>query len=388
LGGAGTPSGVIVFGGYSTALDTTTVDGGLSCGISDFTTRAVHTVSVEDGQTTTDTHSEHSESLVYLLNTPGTAGDDRTLTDAAISGGIRFTPGESGTQYRILVIGVFAEGFSAFSAGSGTSTDATSVVAHGLTNAPKAGFYCYGVNNAGAATGARLSLGFHTDDGGIVQRSFGFNFRNGQTDGEENAQLQTDRVGFSVNQGAGTESTGWELTANDATNTTFTARTGSPGGDLIGGLFDLPNNDVFLGTVNSPNSTGTWNNSDLSFEPESIFGIITQAATADSAITDDPTAGTVSVFATDFTTEGSAAITDENAAATSDGASRQSTELWLGDDNQTEDYACNTFASDADGWTATCDTADAGTDLWPFLAIESLAGSSSISPLFYYLENN
>ena len=115
---------------------------------------------------------------------------------------------------------------------------------------------------------------------------------------------------------------------------------------------------------------------------------MTQAATADSAITDDATAGTVSIFATDFVEESSVSAMDENAATPSDAASRQSSELWLGNDDQSEDYACNGFAGDADGWTANCDTADAGTDLWSFLAIESIAGSSSIAPLYHYLENN
>jgi hypothetical protein len=380
--GAGTPTGVFICGTYATALDTNTDDAGFFCGVTDFTNEGVIHFNAEDGQATTDTGSEHSSSLIGLLTTPGTGSDIRTLTGAAaITDGVRITPGQSGTQYRLMVIGVFTDGFYAFSSCAGVTTDTACDITHGLANAPEAGIFFAGTDDDSNSSNGRLSIGFFADDGGLVQRSFAWIFRNAQTDGTAHAQVVNNRVGWVTNLNAATEDYGFELTANGSTTTTITVRSSSANGSIIGGLFDMPN-EAYVGSVTSPNATGSWNNNDLSFTPGVIVGALTQMTTINTAVNDSADAGSIGIFATDFTTEVSASAMDENASATSNTKSRLSTELWHGVDTGTEDYACNTFAADSNGWTATCDTADATSHLWPFLAIEEDGGATL--PLFMH----
>jgi len=383
--GAGTPDGVLVFGGYATANDTTTADAGLSCGMSDFSQVAAHHVNAEDDQGTTDANTAHVEDAVHLITTPGLNSELATLTVATITDGVRFTRGESGTQYIAMAVGVFADDFQVFSSGDTTTADSTFNIAHSFGVSPEAGIYCYAQANESESAAARLSIGMHSGGASFEQAAFSFTFGNNDADGEEHAQVRNDRVGFVTNFGGGGESTGFELTTNGSSLVTFTARSGVASGDLVGGFFHLPTVDTDIILIDSPDATGAWAESGFAFEPGSIFGVINQMTTVNTAVTDNAAAGTASVFATDFTTERSASIMDENGVTPSDAASRLSTELWLGDDDQTESYACNGLSAESDGWSATCDSANGTTHLWPFLAFEQ---NDNIAVLYdYYLRD-
>ncbi len=356
--GAGTPTGVLVFASGATANDTTAAWARMSCGVSDFTTTAIASMSMEDNVTPTDSRRKHQASnVIEILD--DTATPVRTATVATTTDGVRFTPGEAGTQYRMIVIGVFDSDATAFSTGSGTTANDNFQVAHGLGVAPS-GIYCYNGLSGSNNTQGALSIGFST---GTTQRAMGWRYRDGQADGAAYARVLDDAVGMLINNSGGTFHE-IQLTGNDATNITFTARLATTAGDLIGLLLPAIGYSIDVDTLTSPNATGTWTNSDPGFEAGSAIILANQAATIDAALNDSPEAGTVSLFATDMTTEASAAIMDENAANPSDTASRLSTELWLGDDDQVEDYACNTFSGTASGFSATCDTANGTTHQW------------------------
>lgn len=370
--GAGTPVGAVIFASYATAENTNTAHAGLSCGVTDFTTTASVSFFMEDGVADSDSLRAHSETLaINLLNDTTTV---RSATVTAITDGIRITPSGSGTQYRFVAYVAFDAAAKAFSAGQGTTNGNTFAVTHGLGVAPKAGIYCYNsVHNTTDVNGV-FSIGLSN---GTTQRTAGFRWQDAQADGIGHLRLEEDRVAIHVNN-TGAEFHSIELTSNTSVATTFTARTTTTAGDLIGLLLPLENADVQVATLDSPDTTGAWAYTDAGFPVGSALMVPTQATAVDTAYTDVAAAGTLGIFATDMDVELSVSVTDENAATTLNTSSRHSTELWLGDDDQTEDYACDTWAQSSTGFTADCDTADAATNKWLALLIQGNSSSSGI----------
>lgn len=367
--GAGTPTSALVLITSATADDTTAANVMLGCGVTDFTTTAAVGTFMEDNVTPTDSRRIHDDgNVVSIDDDGGTALVTATITTT--TDGVQLTRGEAGAQYRYLVVASFDTAAKAFSEGAGTLTTGTFNVAHGLGRAPGAGIYCYDAaeESAGAEIQGAMSFGFSA---GLTQRAFAFRMQDGQADGEAHAQLFSDRVAVHISN-TGDTFHEVELTTSDATNQTFTAYNNTAG-DLIGILYELDGIIVDLDTVNSPNSTGSWTYSAPGFAASTVILVATQAEAIDTAYSDDPRAGTVAWFATDFTDEYGVAVMDENGANPADTASRFANELWLGDDDQTEDYACNTFASTGSGFSATCDTADATTNRWIALTIGTAA---------------
>lgn len=381
--GAGTPKGVIVFASGATTDNTTAAGAYLGCGVSDFTTAAsvstymVDNVAATDGQRVHDTGN-----VIELHDEAGTIV--RSATVATTTDGVRFTPNETGTAYKVLVIGVFDNAAFAFTDGDATADAGTFGVTHGLPSEPHGGVFCYSGVGPDATDGSagQMSIGFFhdADAGGFIQRSAGFRFQQGQADGTPHAQLFTDRVAALVNN-VGESFHEVEVTGNTATTTTFTARGAALTGDVVGLLFPADVNLIDLDTWDSPNATGAFTNTEPGFRAASTIVVGTQLTAVDTATTDVAGAGTMTVFATDLTDEYSVSVMDEQGAANSDTASRFSSELWIGNDDQTEAYACNTFAENALGFAATCDAANGTTHRWIALTIKSVTSSSGVSQI-------
>lgn len=370
--GAGTPTGVMIIASGATADNSNNAWARMSCGASDFTTTANVSMSMEDNQATTDSRRKHNETnIIEILD--DTATPVRTATVATTTDGVRVTFGEAGTQYKFLALVSFDTASKAFSAGEGTTIGNTFNVAHGLGTTPKLIVGCYdGLHQTDDGNG-NFSIGFSD---GTNQASVGWRWRDNQADSDAQMRMFNDAFAVLINNSAGTFHE-VAFTSADATNITFTAVSSTTAGDIVGLALPLVANDVDLTIVDSPNTTGAYTDSTIGFRAGVLLGLITQAEAVDTAYSDDARAGTFSFFATDMDEEHSVSIMDENTADPSNNNSRISTELWLGDDDGAEDYACNTFATFATGYTATCDTASATTNKWVLFAIEESVGAAS-----------
>jgi hypothetical protein len=296
------PTGCVVLCSYATDLATTTDENSMSFGLTDFTTVACVSTNDKDNQgTATDTNLAHQLVNIINLTIPGTTSVRRSATVAAISGGVRFTPVQSGTAYRIQVILIFGAACKAFSTqGDGVlSVDETVTVAHGLGVKPSAGIYFWSDIYDDTRANADYAIGFHADTGSIVQRGFCQEWSYNQTVTRDRAQLMTDRLGAGLDS-SGNEVYGIEMTTNNATNCIYTNRIAEATGVSINGLLiDFDDVSVSLQTVDTPTTAASdWNYNGLSFTPQAALGVITQLSAVDTGA-NDGTAGVMAMFGFD-----------------------------------------------------------------------------------------
>lgn len=394
LGGEGrSPTGAVVFCTTATAQNTNTDDSALSVGFTDFTNSYAGGNTAEDAQGTTDTASESITGSVLLVLDPGTHAVNRNCTVAAISGGIRLTPAQSGTQYQVYAILIFGAECKAFELLDGIGADSTDAVAHGLSGKPNFGWSYYvaadfatGVNNA------RAQMGVFEDDGTITQKSAGVIFQHNQIDGEAHGRVVTDRFNFTINVGSGSVAAGAEITGNDATNFTLTARVATWAAPLMGLLVYASDVTAEVHSVDSPTTAASdWNFNSSSVTGQHLTLINTMIQTEGSDVTDSADAGSFGVFATDGTNEFSACVADENAADPSNTASRLSADLHLLADDQTDAFEMGSFSFTSDGWdvtSANITTANGTTRKWLALLLSEAAAGGIVPQAMHHYRNH
>ena len=285
--GRGTPTGCIVFGTYATALNTQTAHAAISVGVSDFTTTAASGTNSEDAIAlgVGDMRTVHQEVDVLEWYDVGKAIVDRSLAITAISDGIRLTPNESGTQYQVSAIVFWGTGCKAFSAGAGTTADNTYAVTHGFGSKPKAGIFATCGKNETNGEEYAMSLGFFTDTGSIAQANSGVGSSQAPNPTDAGGQVQSDRVAVRIHPTTGATINSAELTANDSTSTTFTTRTFTSVGDVIGLLLELPDVDAYLEIVDTPTDEAfDWTESGAGFTPQAVLAVLGAKDTTDLAI--------------------------------------------------------------------------------------------------------
>lgn len=358
----GSPVGAVILVGSSTTDNTNSANGILGCGMWSSSASAALSVFADDNVATTDTSRGHREGrVVYVVDQTGTVLQEATAT--GITDGIAITTTEDLELDGVVVL-IGGTSGRAFSEGAGVAVNTPYLVPHGLGAAPDGLMTCYSGINGGTAGGwsnqGTLSIGFAT---GSEQMAYGVRYQDGQADGVAHAQLFTDRVGANVNNSGGTFHE-IELTDRNSTSLEFTPRLLAQSGDLVGLAWnfttDLRN---VLQVVDSPNATGSHSFGDFGLEASAAILLTTQLTAVDEGVTDVPAAGTFSIYGTDFTTERSLSLMDENAADPTNTNTRRSTELWLGDDDGTEDYA-GACSSVTNGMSCSFDAADSTTHKW------------------------
>lgn len=379
------PTGVIVFVGHATALDTETADFGLGIGFSDFTLSVCGYSTDEDAQSVSDSSHQQLEGLILNVNTPGTQTSIRTATVAAITGGVRITPGEGGAAYRLLVVLIFGASCKAFAEGAGTLTANSFNVAHGLGTKPNFGFYTY--NRAdhgdGGAVDCNIGFGFHTDDGTIKQVSVTHFSNNGEAvNTSVTARVESDSVMCSNNPGSLNHTIA--MTANDATNCTYLV-TGNTANDLCGLLVLADDVTADCKIVDSPTTAASdWVYTGLSFTPQFVSMILTPMQSTDAHISTGD-AGGISICCFDNASHlGSiGGRSQSKALGTTSAKSRFNQKLRHTDDgSDTALHEMNNPSVTSSGWTfaaADITTADSTVRKWPMLAIEVTPATASIT---------
>lgn len=385
------PTGCVVISSYVTAIDTNTSHVSLSVGVTDFTTVGCHSVNCEDGiVSTADAHSVHQETNIISLTDPGVATVTRSATIAAISGGVRFTPVQSGTAHRMIVMLIFGAACKAFSDdGDGAmAVGETFDVTHGLGVKPNAGIYFQSDNYLDNTADLQLSMGFHVDTGSIVQNCACTRWRSNNTTTFDLGVVRSDRVGTTITNG-GAEDSGYELTVNNTTICTYTNRTNANTTvGLIGLLIDFDDVTPFTEVVPTPTTAASdWNYNALSFTPQAAIGAMTQITTVGTYDTSG-LAGMFGIFGIDESgadhcisgsNEDQIALGDPTPVTNSKG--RQDVKIYGNDDTGSVvfDFTNVTFTADGfDVTAANITSMDSTIRRWPMLFIEAASGGGSV----------
>ncbi len=370
-----TPTGVMLLATYATALDNTTDESALSIGFSDFTVEAACTMNDEHGQNPTDSSRGHNGSNGIFYLDPGLTSTERLISVTAIAGGVRLTPGSSGTAFRVFALIIYESACFAGSAGDTVTAGSTFDFTHGLTNAPKCGLFAYThAHEEGAAHGT-ISFGMFSWDGAtIIQRSICVKSQTGQSDGENHGYLATNRVATAQDNGV-LRLSEIELTIVDATKLQFTNVAGGNTlvGDLIGLIIEADELDAKVLSINSLNTDSSdWVVTGFGFKPQAVIMAMTNFTAEDTGVGDNELAGCLSIAS--FSDDAhSAGIASEQAANPSNTSSRLATDLYLQDHDGSADYQMDNPTFDSDGFTfaaADITIADTTTHKWFALGIK------------------
>lgn len=376
----GTPVGSVITGNYALSYETDAVDGHTGLGFDDYTNAGTTGSTDEDGLLSSDTDAcnFHSAADGYRWMSPGACIFRRGVDLSTTTDGTTHTPDANTNLYGGITVNLHANSCHAFSAGATTIADNTFAVTHGLGQTPTFGIFAYTGAHDGNSNHGKNSFGFFNDNGGShIQKSFTRTVQAGATDGTYHSRLFSDRVGGVTDDSSGAENQSIELTANNSTSTTFTARTATLSGDLVGILCYEPDLVVWVGNIDSPDSASSdWNETTANLQPQFMMSILTNETTEDTTRTDNEIAGTVGIFVTDFTTEATNAVAGENAADPTNTESRIDRNLYLADHDGTDDYNMTSMTAETTGIKVTAaniTTADAVTHLWPTIMIGTTA---------------
>jgi hypothetical protein len=378
-----TPTGCVIICGYATSLNNNGNHNQISFGVSDFTDTYSIAYSDENNVDPTDSITHHQTGDIISIHTPGTSSVSRTCSVTAISGGIQLTPGESGSQRQFIAIIIFGSACKAFSDGDGTTQDSTFQVAHGFSTAPGVGFYGLSTELDSSSADAQNGWGFHAYNGAVIeQASWGIGCDNAVGSVSDiNSWNHTSRVAI-VPTMVDTEDFGADLTAIDGTNCTYTSRTGTLDGDLIGLLVECDDCEAEIVVVDSPTDPDVdWNFNGLSWEPQFAAMLISRHTDVDDG-KDDSNAGSFGYFVIDTDgaeyTVGSTSLDNRN-ISTSQSFTRHRTSngLHLMTQGGVDAHDMDTFVLTSDGWDvadAAIDDADAVGRKWHLLAIQPSSG--------------
>lgn len=277
----GTPKAILIQGASVTGSGSILTDAGMTLAAADdaanawcFTFIANNGVSTTDSRRRFDTVlSGVAPTLTFVDDNSDTINDEIEIRgfDANSGPGTdkwdgNKTKNGSADYYGMLITGADID-VAVKAAAAGANANDTVDIAHGFGAEPKnlLGLVVSNLDATDATFEAfgSMSVGFFTyrsTDGRIQQYSTNWHFEDGVTGTTEGAQrLSTDRVlAHNINSPYTLE---WalEVTAVDATNVTFTTRTGSSGSDKFGVLLlNLPDDvGAWVGVLDSTTDSGS-----------------------------------------------------------------------------------------------------------------------------------
>lgn len=287
--GAGTCSAAIIaLCGAPAAEGARQVDSLGGIGFTDFTVQTCVAFGCEDDQSPqTETFHRHHATLGAIWTLTNSNAITRSASLSAISNGIRLTPQESGAAKSFIVICFFGGTWDCFTLDVTKTTAQTEVRAHGLGTKPNLGFFSTSNNyDDGGGIGFR-NFGMMSDEGTLEQVSVSLRQGNNASVGQTSGQIRTDRCAGQV-QSNGDLDEGFEITGNDATNTTFQIRNFDWTNKPLIGLLGLIDETTNIEMVDSPDvDDADWNVNDNSFLPQAVIGCVTQFEVVNTSENDD-----------------------------------------------------------------------------------------------------
>ncbi|MCK5611178.1 hypothetical protein KAR91_55405 [Candidatus Pacearchaeota archaeon] len=344
----------------------------------------------DKAQTDTGTTTDNTHCL-NILNDANAVIASAVYTSASTAGnGIKITWDVNGLGTGVPITAVFFNVDSIRCDFKALSTEDTEVDVPEPTFEPD-GVICFsgGQGEASAANGMRLSIGFIVNDGSETQRCLAVYSHHPVATSSLTAHLFTDRVCAGLQDGAITfEGEGGNF---DADGFSLTARGGDSGGAVCFYLaFKLASGEnKWVGTVNSPVSTGPDAQTGPNFQPIFVMELLSMLAAVDTTATD----GTAGVFGVGvFDSQGTEychAITCQDGVGTTVTRSIHDDEaIQLNDHTDAGMYQAAFTSMDATGWTLNFSAENDDTvRKWPSLAIGTAAAVGLSIPIAQYYHN-
>lgn len=327
VGGFGTPKAALFICSKATAngvaADHYVLSFGAATGTSNEWCLSLNT---EDGVATTDTRATTDSDRCIRLNNPGTATvDGEAEFTAFITDGVRINWLNAPSAAWLLTVVLF--GGSDLSAHAnnialGNSLDnAVDVTAPGFE--PTLVFTaCQGSLGMDAdASSLRDAFGIVHNDGGVTQRSAAYENPNGAAAGNPTGRC-TESYGIMQIAGGGSAALDWggEFGSFDGSGFTVTTRNAGANNTSmmylalrLGGI-----QNGWVGTVDTPTSTGNETETGPSFTPQIVYQIGTHMEAIDTAYNSSPLAGVTGLGAFTDSAEYMTSVADEDGASTTD----------------------------------------------------------------------
>jgi len=389
LGGL-TPKAVIFIGTRGVTDGTAANHAGMSFGAATGSTNewCIYSNS-ENGQGTSDTHSEVVGDGCILYTAPGTANDvlKADFTEFIADG---CTINVSNANAAFLITAIFFAG-SDLSAHANTKALADTV--NTATDITDPGFEpdiviasgtrvdAVGGNSAETAH----AIGFCSNDGvgGVVQRSVASQFITAKPTMESHAWSRNDCIVFGIFSAGNLDWRGSLGTFDSNGFTITTLDAGANDADLCylalkfaGGV------SSWVGTHTTPTSTGDNGETGPGFTPQMVMRVMTQVDTVNTEINSGDASGTWGVSAMDADDEFAASNSDEDAVTTSNTQSlSDNVAIELPDDDGTAGLTATFVSFDTDGWTDNYSAIKGTGGLMPALAIEEFTAAAAVDPI-------
>lgn len=350
----GTVDGAIIFASWASTLDTDTADQVIAVGMTDFTTDRSVSTNNEDNVSPSDASRQLTSDFLRITQA-GTNITDRSITTvAAITDGIRITPGQAGTAFRLKVILIQDANISVEQiVPNGTVDTATTITPSFATRL----IIAASVQTSTSNTQHNFSYGFcHLDSPSFEQRCASYRMRE-LTAQETSGRITNNRLIANVNN-SGSYSAGfasYEVTAVDSTTWDLTSREVGSSNNFIAMSLGMSGVDLEVFEFDLPNSAGSdWTptlSPSITFTPDFVHCVLTKYDAFNTSNSNTSDAGPLSICTFDGTNITSVLWASEQGANPTNAESRMSTAMYLQRDTSAVHYNLNTITLQTGGWT-------------------------------------
>jgi hypothetical protein len=343
-------------------------------------------VNSEDGQASADTQSSTDSDRVIRINTAGTntVDGDAEFT-AFITDGVRINWITAPSAAWLLTVVLFGgDDLSAHanSVGLGDATDnAVDITAPGFEPT----LIIAACNDALAMdanqTHIEPSIGFVHNGVGVSHGNATVYMANGAANGSPDGRCTESYGVMGLNTSGGLD-WGGEFGSFDSSGFTVTTRNaGANSTSLMYLALGLAGTEAgYVGTVNTPTSTGNDGQTGPGFTPQAVLQIGTHMEAIDTAYNSSPLAGALAAAAFDASNEYMTSVNDEDAAATiNTQCLSDNTAVELPNDDGTAGLTASFVSMDANGYTLNYSAVTANAKKFFVMAVEEPSGALSVN---------
>lgn len=381
ISGFGTPDAVFfIFNGENTTAPGTTNDAILGMGATDGTTEWAFSVTDENGLGTTSTSRVSDEDWCLKITEDLASVTTAAATfDSWITDGVRID-----WNYNTLGTGVYVTAilFQCDGAKVGYASlvsNPTSISGVGF----EADIVLMGsiglAQLDNSATNSILSLGFGANGGN--QRCLAQSSITAVGTSVVTSQIFTDSIVSQIFNDA----VSWKAAIENFGSDGFDINTlsGSSGNDYVFYLaLDLGTAQKWVGTVDSPTTTGDDSQTGPDFEPDCVIQLLSMCQSVDTLETDaDAGSYGISVIDTDGTDLCHSITIEDNVGTTNTESTYDTDAIDLNTDDGSVAFDATYSSMDSNGWTLNFSSVNGTTRKWAALAIGQAGGDSILLPI-------
>lgn len=372
--GFGTPDAAI-FILCDTVTDNTAVDNVALCvGFTDGVTHSANAFQANDASATTDT-AQHNKTDAVIYKLVGNSGSHTLEAIASFKewttdGVIITIDDQFPSAYVLKVILIKCDNAKVIQQDIGSGAEDVTL---GF-QADVVIAYINDVNNTGG-TQARMSVGFASDEGGILQAAHETFWRDNTATNEIISQVETGLIGAYITTSSKLAEPAFDITSFNATaiNVDHVNRGSSSARWVQFLALDIGDNDSWVGILDAPTSAGssTWAQTGPGFRPQFVMMLPTLIDTVTSNKQNDQ-AELMAISIFNDTDEACVHVSGENGETNSNCEQMMSDKaVNVNSGDGTPQYVATLTTMDANGFTLEFTTkAPTTARKWPVLAIE------------------